>query len=112
MLFRSVMSYCTAAGIRVDQVVQEVGKAGSLAGRSGLDKIFEAVLRKQLSMVVVETPDRIARFAGSEILERFLAWHGVEYHVIQKGLYSEEYREELKADLTDLIYESRKLIGD
>jgi predicted site-specific integrase-resolvase len=107
-----VLEYCTRAGIRVDRVIQEVGKAGSLAGRSGLDKIFEAVLRKQLSMVIVETPDRLARFTGSEILERFLTWHGVEYHVIQNHLHLEEYREELKNDLTYLILESRKLIGE
>ena len=61
-------------------------------------------------MVVVETPDRLARFAGAEILERFLTWHGVELHVIQKGLYTEEYRDELKDDLTHLILESRALI--
>ena len=107
-----VLQYCTAAGIRVDQVIAEVGKAGSLVGRSGLDKIFDLVLRKQVSMVIVETPDRLARFAGAEILERFLTWHGVELHVIQKTLYSEEYRAELKEDLSYLILESRALIGD
>jgi predicted site-specific integrase-resolvase len=63
-------------------------------------------------MVIVETPDRLARFTGSEILERFLTWHGVEYHVIQNHLHLEEYREELKNDLTYLILESRKLIGE
>jgi predicted site-specific integrase-resolvase len=105
-----VLAYCTAAGIRVDQIIQEVGKAGSLAGRSGLDKIFDLTLRKQISMVVVEVPDRLARFAGAEILERFLTWHGVELHVIQKSLYLEEYRDELKDDLTHLILESRALI--
>lgn len=107
-----VLKYCAAAGVRVDRVVEDIGKAGSLAGRSGLDKIMDAVLRKKLSMVIVETPDRIARFAGAEIIERFLTWHGVEYHVVSKHLLTEEYREELKSDLADLIYESRKLIGD
>ena len=105
-----VLAYCTAAGIRVDQIIQEVGKAGNLTGRSGIDKIFDLTLRKQISMVVVEVPDRLARFAGAEILERFLTWHGVELHVIQKSLYLEEYRDELKDDLTHLILESRALI--
>jgi len=107
-----VLGYCTAAGVRVDEIIQDTGKAGSLAGRSGLDRLFETVLRKQVSMVIVETPDRLARFAGAEILERFLTWHGVELHVIQKTLYLEEYREELKEDLAYLILESRALIGD
>lgn len=105
-----VLRYCTAAGIRVDHVITDIGKAGNLTGRSGVDKIFDLTLRKQISMVVVETPDRLARFAGAEILERFLTWHGVELHIIQKGLYTEEYRDELKDDLTHLILESRALI--
>jgi predicted site-specific integrase-resolvase len=96
----------------VDRVVEEIGKAGSLTGRGGLDKIMEAVFRKRLSMVIVETPDRIARFAGAEIIERFLTWHGVELHVVSQHLVTEEMREELKSDLTDIILESRRLIGD
>jgi predicted site-specific integrase-resolvase len=107
-----VLKYCAAAGVRVDRVIEDVGKAGSLAGRSGLDKIMDGVLRKQVSMIVVETPDRIARFAGQEIIERFLTWHGVELHVVSKHLTTEEMREELKSDLADLILESRRLIGD
>ena len=107
-----VLKYCAAAGVRVDRVVEEIGRAGTLAGRGGLDKIMEAVFRKQISMVIVETPDRIARFAGAEIIERFLTWHGVELHVVSQHLVTEEMREELKSDLTDIILESRRLIGD
>ena len=107
-----ILQYCQAAGVRVDRVVEEVGKAGTLEGRGGLDKIIEAVLRKQLSMVIVETPDRLARFAGAEIIERFLTWHGVEYHIVNKFLVTEEHREELKEDLALLILQSRALLGD
>jgi predicted site-specific integrase-resolvase len=107
-----VLKYCAAAGVRVDRVVEDVGRAGTLAGRGGLDKIMDGVLRKQISTIVVETPDRIARFAGAEIVERFLIWHGVELHVVNQHLVTEEMREELKSDLADLILESRRLIGD
>lgn len=107
-----VLQYCQAAGVRVDRVVEDIGRAGDLAGRSGLDKIMDGVLRKQISTIVIETPDRIARFAGAEIIERFLTWHGVELHVVNKHLNTEEMREELKSDLADLILESRRLIGD
>jgi predicted site-specific integrase-resolvase len=106
------LQYCQAAGVRVDKVVEEVGKAGTLEGRNGLDKIIEAVLRKQLSMVIVETPDRLARFAGAELIERFLTWHGVEYHIVNQFLVTEEHREELKEDLALLILQSRALLGD
>jgi hypothetical protein len=32
--------------------------------------------------------------------------------VIERGLYHEEYREELKEDLSWIIMESRRIIGD
>ena len=107
-----VLQYCTSAGIRVDHVVKEISKAGTAHRRAGLNEILEAALRKKISMIVVETPDRLARFAGEDLLEKVLRWHGVEVHVIQKHLHSEEFREELKDDLTELIYASRTLLGE
>lgn len=107
-----VLEYCTRAGIRVDRVIQEIGKADSLEDRPGLDQLMEKILRKEISMVVVETPDRLARFAGAEILERFFAWHGVEYHIIQKTLHLKEYRDEIKDDLAGVLFRAKQLMGD
>jgi predicted site-specific integrase-resolvase len=107
-----VLEYCTRAGIRVDQVIGDIGKAGTLEGRGGFDKIFDMVVRKRVSMVIMETPDRMARFAGADLFERFLTWHGVELHVIQKTLHRQEYRDEIKDDLTNLILEARNLMGE
>ena len=107
-----VLEYCTRAGIRVDQVVQEIGKADSPEDRPGLDRLMEKILRKEISMVVVETPDRLARFAGAEVLQRFFAWHGVEYHVIQKTLHLKEYRDEIKDDLAGVLFRAKQLMGD
>lgn len=107
-----VLEYCTRAGIRVDEVIQEIGKADSLEDRPGIDRLMEKILRKEISMVVVETPDRLARFAGAEILERFFAWHGVEYHVIQKTLHRKEYRDEIKDDLAGVLFRAKQLMGE
>jgi predicted site-specific integrase-resolvase len=107
-----VLEYCTRAGIRVDEVIQEVGKADSLEDRPGLERLMEKILRKEISMIVVETPDRLARFAGAEILQRFFAWHGVEYHVIQKTLYLKEYRDEIKDDLAGILFRAKQQMGE
>lgn len=107
-----VLEYCTRAGIRVDEVIQEIGKTDSLEDRPGIERLMEKILRKEISMVVVETPDRLARFAGAEILERFFAWHGVEYHVIQKTLYLKECRDEIKDDLAGVLFRAKQLMGD
>jgi predicted site-specific integrase-resolvase len=103
--------YCTAAGIRVDRTIAEVGKGDSLKDRRGWTEIMDLVMRKQISMVVVETPDRICRWGVREMLEDLLAWHGVELHVIQPVLQLQEYRDELTEDLTGLVYQARGLMG-
>lgn len=107
-----VHEYCVRAGIRVDRTIQDVGPGHTLKGRPGIDQLFELVLRKKVSTVVVETPDRLARFAAHEALERFFMWHNVKLHVISPVFQREEYREELKGDLAGILFESKKLLGE
>jgi len=107
-----VLRYCTAAGIRVDKVVLDQGRAGTFKGRAGVNDLLEAIFRKEVSMVVVETEDRLGRFMAGDFFESFLLWHRCELHVVEKGLYHEEYREELKEDLSWIIMEARQLIGE
>lgn len=107
-----VMQYCNAAGIRVDRVIEDIGKAGNLKGRSGFSDLLETVARKKVSTIIIETPDRLARFGGADVIEQVLAYHGVELHVISKFLFLEEHKEELKEDLSQLILESRALLGE
>ena len=103
--------YCTAAGIRIDRTIAEVGKGESLKGRRGWTEIMDLVLRKQVSMIVMETPDRLCRWGMREVFEQFLTWHGVELHVIQPVLQLQEFRDELTEDLAGLVYEARQLMG-
>jgi predicted site-specific integrase-resolvase len=103
--------YCTAAGIRVDRTVSDIGKGETLRGRKGWAEIMDLVMRKQASMLVVETPDRICRWGMAEAFADFLAWHGVELHIIQPVLQLQEYRDELTEDLTNIVYQARKLMG-
>jgi predicted site-specific integrase-resolvase len=103
--------YCTAAGIRIDRTIAEVAKGGSLKDRRGWTEVMDLIMRKQVSMIVVETPDRICRWGVREMFEDILAWHGVELHVIQPVLQLQEYRDELTDDLTHIVYEARQLMG-
>ena len=103
--------YCTAAGIRLDRVIAEVGKGDSLKGRRGWTEIMDLVMRKQVSMIVVETPDRLCRWGMADAFGDFLTWHGVELHVIQPVLQLQEYRDELTEDMAGMVYEARRLMG-
>ena len=104
--------YSTRAGIRVDRIIQEIGKGHTLNGRSGIDQLLDLVFRKKVSMIVVECPDRLARWGMGEVLERFLTWHGVELHVISKGWSRAEFREEVKEDLAGILFEAKRLLGE
>jgi hypothetical protein len=103
--------YCTAAGIRIDKTISEVAKGDSLDDRRGWTELMDLVLRRQVSMLVVETPDRICRWGMGQLFESFLAWHGVELHIIQPVLQLQEYRDEITEDLTNIVYQARKLMG-
>lgn len=105
-------SYCVKAGIRVDEVIKDVGPGTGKAGLPGLDRVIELIIRRKVSMVVVETPDRLARWGMGHVLEQFLAWHGVELHVACPALARKDLIEEIKQDLTEIMYESRRLLGE
>ena len=103
--------YCTAAGIRIDRTISEVAKGDSLDDRRGWTELMDLILRRQVSMLVIETPDRICRWGMGKLFDSFLAWHGVELHVIQPVLQLQEYRDELTEDLTNIVYQARQLMG-
>ena len=103
--------YCTRAGIRVDRIISEIGHANSLNDRPGMLELMELVLQKKVSMIVSETPDRLARWFGTELLETFFAYHGVEWHVISRSWQTEEYREEAKDDLAVMMLDAKRLMS-
>lgn len=104
--------YCVRAGIRVDRVIQDVGPVNGRVAFEGHDKLLDLIMRHKVSLLVVETEDRIARWGMGDIFKRFLQWHGVDLHVASPTLYREEYKEEIKQDLTELIYEAKRVLGE
>lgn len=105
-----VQGYCTARGIRVDEVIQEVRRANRLDDNApGLNKIMDLVVRKKVSTLIIETPDRLARFLAWDILERVLIYHGVDIHIIQPKVGRQEYIDEIKEELVDIIASAKEL---
>ena len=105
-----VESYCTARGIRVDEVIQEVRRANRLDDNApGLNKILDLVLRKKVSTLIIETPDRLARFLAWDLIERVLIYHGVELHIIQPKANRQEFVDEIKEELVDIIASAKEL---
>lgn len=105
-----VQGYCTARGIRVDEVIQEIRRANRLDDNApGLNKIMDLVVRKKVSTLIIETRDRLARFLAWDILERVLIYHGVEIHIIQEKVGRQEYIDEIKEELVDIIASAKEL---
>jgi predicted site-specific integrase-resolvase len=104
--------YCLAAGIRVDLCLTDVGPGTGSKDLEGYNLLIEKVLRREVSLIIVETPDRLARWGMGKVFEKFLAWHGVKLHMASPCLTREEYKEEIKQDLTEIIYESKRLLGE
>ena len=105
-----VQGYCTARGIRVDEVIQVVRRANRLDDNApGLNRIMDLVVRKKVSTLIIETPDRLARFIAWDILERVLIYHGVDIHIIQPKVGRQEYIDEIKEELVDIIASAKEL---
>lgn len=105
-----VQGYCTARGIRVDEIIQEIRRANRLDDNApGLNKIMDLVVRKKVSTLIIETPDRLARFLAWDLLERVLIYHGVEIHIIQPKVGRQEFVDEIKEELVDIIAAAKEL---
>jgi predicted site-specific integrase-resolvase len=105
-----VSGYCTARGIRLDETISEIRRANRLDENSpGLNRILDLVVRKKVSTLIMETPDRLARFMAWTLLERVLVYHGVEIHIINRVADRTEYVEEIKEELVDIIAEAKRL---
>jgi len=75
----------------------------------GLNKILDLVLRKKVSTLIIETPDRLARFLAWDLIERVLIYHGVEIHIIQPKANRQEFVDEIKEELVDIIASAKEL---
>ena len=92
-------SYCSAKGYKVVDVITDVA-SGLNEERSGLQKLFNLVVGKQVDVVVVEFRDRLTRF-GFEYLRRFFESHGVRIEVVEES--EKSYEEELVEDFVSII---------
>ena len=107
-----MVRYCTNSGIRIDEVIQDTRDSNDLGSSPHLDNIMEMVLRKEIGIIVVETLDRLGRFDSTGLWEKFFQWHGVHLHVVNEVLPLEEYRQEIKEDLANIIYQVKVDLGE
>lgn len=107
-----MQDYCVRAGIQVNTILKDVGPVNGRVALAGHDKLIEMIMRRQVSCLVMETEDRLGRWGMGDLFKRFLEWHGVDLHIASPVLSRPEYQEELKQDLTEIMYEAKRSLGD
>lgn len=101
---QGVRDWCMQRGLRIDRLYDDWAPATSfsLEQRPGLHELIQDVIKKKVSVVIVETPDRLAR-VGWELFPALFKYYGVEVVVINGAIQVPEYRAEQEKDLVNLL---------
>jgi len=99
-----VRSWAAQRGISLDKLYDDWAPATdfSLDWRPGLHELIQDVIKKRVSLIIVETPCRLAR-VGWEIFPAWFRYYGVEVVVINSAITVPEYQQEQEKDLTNLL---------
>ena len=101
---QGIRDWCMQRGLQIDRLYDDWAPATvfGLDQRPGLHELFQDVIKKKVSVVIVETPDRLAR-VGWELFPALFKYYGVETVVINGAIQVPEYRAEQEKDLVNLL---------
>ena len=99
-----VRQWSAQRGISLDKLYDDWCPATdfSMDWRPGLHDLIQDVIKKKVSVIIVETTDRLAR-VGWELFPAWFQYYGVEVVVINSAITVPEYRLEQEKDLTNLL---------
>jgi len=98
---RRLEEYANSQGWQYETIF--VIASGVNENRRGLLKLLNKIKRGEVEKVVVEYPDRLARF-GFEYLKFFMESYGVELIVLNGQENEEDINKELAEDLIAAVY--------
>jgi len=91
--------HCAKKKYRVEHIIKDVG-SGLSDTRSGFNKLFDLVIQKKVSKVIVEHKDRLTRFQFN-VLVKFFDSYGVDIEKVEATSNNDE--EELVQDIMMLM---------
>jgi excisionase family DNA binding protein len=97
---QSLLDYAKSKGCEIVAILEDVA-SGLNENRKSLNKLFDVVEGRRISVVVVAFKDRLTRF-GFRYLERYFSSHGVRIEVVN-GEEPKDAYQELVEDLIALI---------
>jgi predicted site-specific integrase-resolvase len=103
-----IAQWCLQRGLTIDKVYEDwcVSTDFRAERRPGIHELLQDIMKKRVSVVIVETPDRLAR-VGFSLFPTLLRYYGVELVVINKAIQLEEYQKEQEADLLHLLKQAK-----
>lgn len=99
-----IRGWSAVRGLAIDRLYEDWAPATSfsLEQRPGLHELLQDVIKKKVSVVIVETPCRLAR-VGWELFPALFKYYGVEVVVINGAIQVPEYKAEQEKDLANLL---------
>ena len=99
-----LQDWCTARGLTPDRVYEDWAPSTELGlkERPGLHLLLQDVIQKRVAVVVVDTPDRLARI-GVEIFQELFRYYGVEIIFLNRTISRPEYIAEQERDIVKLL---------
>ena len=105
-----VRQWCLQRGLQIDKLYEDWAPSTDFRvhTRPGLHELLQDIIKKRVSVVIVETPDRLARVGWSLFPELF-RYYGVELVIINKAIQHPEYLKEQEKDLSFILEEAGKV---
>ena len=92
--------YCEDRGYEIVDIITDIA-SGLNENRKGLNKLFDYIIKREISKVVIATGDRLTRF-GFKYLDKLFKSFDVEIEVVDKRKFKTP-QEELVEDLITII---------
>jgi excisionase family DNA binding protein len=103
-----LLNWCLQRGMTVDKVYEDWVPSTDfrVERRPGIHALLQDIIKKRVSVVIVETSDRLAR-VGFSLFPALLRYYGVELVVVNKAIQKEAYLKEQEGDLAFLLQQAK-----
>jgi len=103
-----VKQFSAARGISIDRIYTDRSDSMTtdFQKRPGLTELMEAVLRGEISAIVMDTKCRLSRF-GFEIYEHTFKYHGTTTVIVNKVLGDPVYQAEQSDDIAEVLAKAK-----
>jgi putative resolvase len=114
----TVLQWSLQRGLTIDKVYEDwcPGTEFRPHKRPGVHELLQDIIKKRVGVVIVETPDRLAR-VGFDLVPALLRYYGVELVVLNRAIGVAAYQKEQEEDLLQLLQQAKveridQLAGD